>query len=478
MKKPLLFISLFLSVATVTFFADVETANTHSSGSGISGLSGSPSDGGNCTSCHGSHVQNTPTPWITSNVPVTGYVPGTTYTITAKAASTASGHNSNFGFEVSPQNSSGAVVGTLANITTSGAGSTQITSGEWVTHTSSSYTGTDSNKWSFKWTAPNPGVGAVNFYGSFNCGSGDNQSSAQIYDDSIHIIQSTIPPPPCNHYYATLPYSTSFESQWLYDSCASSDQRQPDMYWKSSIGGTTPDGDDYWHRNDYTGSDWTSPTSGAFTPAAESGTYCARFHNAPPPAASTGALDLYIDLSPSGTKTISFYVIHNEKYVSPFAFVVELSTDGGKTFSNLYTLPSAQVATWTKETCTTTSTSATAIIRFQCTDKGNIDVGLDNLSITNSGPTGIDELTTSETLDIYPNPTDGTIVNGRFAEANDKDLEVHMYDMMGREVFTKVVRVETGDFSLSFPNGQLKPGIYLFMGISGETKFAKTIIVK
>ncbi len=477
MRKHITYLAFCLSAVTVLYFTSIETANSHASGSGISGLSGSPADGGNCTSCHGSRVQVTPSHWFTSNIPVSGYVPGTTYTITCKAASTASGHTSNFGFEASPQNTSGAVVGSLANIATSGTGSTQITSSKWVTHTGSSYTGTDSTKWSFKWTAPNPGVGAVNFYGSFNCGSGDNQSSAQIYDDSVHYPQSSIPPPPCNHYYATLPYSNSFENQWLEDSCTSGLQRQPDMYWKSSTGGTTPDGDDYWHRNDYTGSDWTSPTSGAYTPAAQSGTYSARWHNAPPPAGSTGALDLYVNLSPGGTKTISFYVIHNEAYVSPFAFVVELSTDGGKTFSNLYTLPSAQVSTWTKETCTTTSTSATAIIRFQCTDKGTADVGLDNLSIT-AAPTGMDELSTSEGLDLYPNPTDGTVLNGRFADATDKNLDVHMYDMMGREVFAKQVQVEAGNFSLSFPNGQLKPGIYLFAGFTENGRITKTIVVK
>ncbi|HXP50196.1 MAG TPA: T9SS type A sorting domain-containing protein, partial [Bacteroidia bacterium] len=81
--------------------------------------------------------------------------------------------------------------GTLANITSSGAGSTTIASSTWITHTSSSYTGTDSNKWSFKWTAPSPGVGAVRFFANFNCGSGTNSGSGWIYFDSTHFKQAS-----------------------------------------------------------------------------------------------------------------------------------------------------------------------------------------------------------------------------------------------------------------------------------------------
>ncbi|MGP8215982.1 MAG: choice-of-anchor V domain-containing protein [Bacteroidia bacterium] len=194
MKKNLLKLSLFLTVGGIIYFTNVEKTNAHSNGKSISGYSGSPYDGATCGTnggCHNSHPLQSEENWVTSNVPVSGYVPGTTYTITCKPVNKTSGQNTNFGFEITPQNqSTGAVVGTLANITTSGAGSTQITSSEWVTHTSSSYQATDSTSWSFKWTAPNPGVGAVNFYAVFNCGESDNESSAYIYWDSLHYVQA------------------------------------------------------------------------------------------------------------------------------------------------------------------------------------------------------------------------------------------------------------------------------------------------
>ncbi|MEO6884089.1 MAG: GH25 family lysozyme, partial [Bacteroidia bacterium] len=189
---------------------------------------------------------------------------------------------------------------------------------------------------------------------------------------------------PCVHAYTPLPYSTSFESAWIADPCSGGAQRIPDKYWSSSVGGTSPDGDDYWHRNDYTGVDWTSPTLGVYSPAASAGSYSARFHNDPPPAGSKGFFDLYVNLSAAGTKEIKFDYIHNELSASPFAFDVMLSTDGGNTFSTtLLSIPS-KISAWTTQTITTTAISATSVIRFVVTDKGAADVGIDNLSVTNT----------------------------------------------------------------------------------------------
>lgn len=193
MKKHLLKLSTALVLGGVIFFASIQNTASHAGGgSQIAGYSGSPNDGASCytSGCHSTlkgYVS-----WIRSNIPASGYIPGTTYTITCVATCTTSSHNSNFGFEFTPQNqTSGSVIGKLASITTSGKGSTTIASSEWITQTSSSYTGTDSCVWSFKWTAPTPGVGAVPFYADFNCGSSDNQSSGWIYLDSTHVKQAS-----------------------------------------------------------------------------------------------------------------------------------------------------------------------------------------------------------------------------------------------------------------------------------------------
>jgi GH25 family lysozyme M1 (1,4-beta-N-acetylmuramidase) len=267
----------------------------------------------------------------------------------------------------------------------------------------------------------------------------------------------------CHTYYTTLPYSTSFENAWIIDSCASVAQRLPDIYWKSSIGGTTPDGDDYWHRDDYTGTDWTTPTVGTYTPAASAGNYSARFHNDPPPAGSTGALDLYVNLSSPGNKTIQFDYIHNEAPVSPFAFNVLLSTDGGNTFpTTLFSISGTQVSNWTTETFTTSATSATSVIRFIATDKGTHDVGIDNLSVSTAVTTGLEGIASEEyQVAVYPNPNNGDF--NISVKGLSKEFSIDIYNNLGQFIRHEIV--QAGENTIRITN--LSEGVY-FVNVTVE----------
>jgi hypothetical protein len=117
---------------------------------------GSPGDGGICTDCHGGTATTTPGQ-ITSNIPASGYVPGTTYQITATNPLTNTGK---MGFEVSPQNVAGTLLGTLV----AGTGSQLVGSNKYVTHIQAN---TTTNTWTFGWIAPAAGTGTVTFYGAF-----------------------------------------------------------------------------------------------------------------------------------------------------------------------------------------------------------------------------------------------------------------------------------------------------------------------
>jgi hypothetical protein len=117
---------------------------------------GSPGDAGLCTDCHGGTATTT-AGLITSNIPAEGYVPGTTYQITATNPITGTGR---MGFEVSPQNVAGALLGTLI----AGSGSQLNGSGKYVTHASAN---TTTSTWTFSWVAPVAGTGSVTFYGAF-----------------------------------------------------------------------------------------------------------------------------------------------------------------------------------------------------------------------------------------------------------------------------------------------------------------------
>ena len=151
------------------------------------GHTGSPGDGKNCTACHSGTAAEFQSGWITSDIPVTGYVPGESYTITASASSAG---RSKFGFQVSPQDNSGNLLGTLS-VTSS---ETQLTgSNKYVTHTNSGTSGSNNSKsWTFTWKAPAKGSGDVSFYGAFNATNSDNTSSGDIiYTSSLTVSENT-----------------------------------------------------------------------------------------------------------------------------------------------------------------------------------------------------------------------------------------------------------------------------------------------
>jgi hypothetical protein len=155
-------------------------------GGAAAGYTDSPGDGKTCTFCHGGPTAMNQAGWIASNVPLGGYVPGTTYTLTATAV--RAGHIK-FGFQVSPQNVSGALLGTLINT----SAQTQLTGGnKYITHTSGGTSGSGSKTWSFDWTAPVAGTGSVTFYGAFNVtNAGGNSSGDTIYTSTLVIAENT-----------------------------------------------------------------------------------------------------------------------------------------------------------------------------------------------------------------------------------------------------------------------------------------------
>ncbi len=183
------YILTFIFLFTVyLIFSDVLNNNvsSHTAGAPAS-RTGSPGDGNqSCTSCHGGSAA-VQSGWITSDVPASGYVPGTVYTITSTA--TGGGHVK-FGFEVSPQNVSGILLGTLINTSSE----TQlIGSNKYITHTSSGTSGSGSKTWTFNWTAPASGTGDVTFYGAFLVTNNDNSSGGDATNTSTLVVSECAP---------------------------------------------------------------------------------------------------------------------------------------------------------------------------------------------------------------------------------------------------------------------------------------------
>jgi len=143
--------------------------------------------GGNFTcaksGCHDDGTVTPQTGWITTDIPLDGYIPGTTYNVTATV--TLAGH-SLFGFEVSAQNAGDTVVGTLI-----ASAETQLKgSGKYVTHTATSNTGTDTRSWTFQWTAPTTGLGPVTLYGAFLAADGsDDPTGDLVYTSTTEVSE-------------------------------------------------------------------------------------------------------------------------------------------------------------------------------------------------------------------------------------------------------------------------------------------------
>lgn len=159
--------------------------------------SGSPGDGNiSCASCHSGGNFNASAE-ITTNIPDTGYLLNTDYTISINTTSNSTAH----GFQLTAENNSNQKIGTFS----SGSGSRTVNNNKAVTHSSVSTTG----NWSFTWRSPETDLGRVTFYTAVNATNGNggtsgdqvvlaNKSSASLSISDTQKIDFAMYPNPVN----------------------------------------------------------------------------------------------------------------------------------------------------------------------------------------------------------------------------------------------------------------------------------------
>ncbi len=140
---------------------------TSTSGSAPTGMTGSPSDGSNCTACHSSFTAESISGVISTDIPQDGYVAGETYNITISG--TEESGFMRYGFSLTAENLAGSKVGTFT------AGSNSVVSGNHIGHNPAITSSSPS--WTFTWTAPSQGTGNVTLYGAFVQANGTAGSS-------------------------------------------------------------------------------------------------------------------------------------------------------------------------------------------------------------------------------------------------------------------------------------------------------------
>jgi len=161
---PLLIILIFSGFVWGVLFKDGSPA----------GYTGSPFDQKNCTFCH-AHVGQAVEKmnFISTNIPVCGFIPDDTYTITVTVSSPGT---NTFGFICSAHNESGTTLGTHI-ITDSGSTKIIGSSTKYVTHRSQSTQGTNNTlSWSFNWKAPQ-NTDEVTFYAACTAGPASADST-------------------------------------------------------------------------------------------------------------------------------------------------------------------------------------------------------------------------------------------------------------------------------------------------------------
>ena len=267
--------------------------------------------------------------------------------------------------------------------------------------------------------------------------------------------------------YVTLPYTESFEGPWV-NGLATRDI--PTVNWRNS----PATGDNSWRReDDGTIANWRYLPSGAYTPSFSTGAHSARFHTyGTPSTAAPGRLDLYANLSGTGTKTLSF------DYINPTGtdrLDVLVSTDGGATFTTTPILSATINTTFTNKTVVIPSTSATSVIRFQATsDFGDDDLGIDNLRL--SVVTATQNAALAANVNLYPNPAHQSFQLKVPAGLNTASAQ--LINALGQVVQTRQLSLPAAGGTVTFNVSSLAAGVYSLQLKSGADLVVQRVVVE
>jgi len=148
---------------------------------------GAPGEG-LCNECHSGNAVNDGVGSVAIGGVPTAYTPSQTYSLTATVQRSG---QIRWGFELTVlKNSDSTAAGALANTTL--LTSTQTSLGRaYVSHTTlngqdGTFSGSPSGAWTFDWTAPAAGAGAVTFYAAGNAANGNGSTNGDfIYSTSV-----------------------------------------------------------------------------------------------------------------------------------------------------------------------------------------------------------------------------------------------------------------------------------------------------
>ena len=183
MKKYVLIFPITIALA-IFFYPTTSISNgTGSPG----GKTDSPLDGQNCTGCHSGTINSgTGTAAITSDIPISGYVIGNTYTITLTGVKA---NCTKFGFELTAENGNSKSGDFMITDNTTKL----VNANNAVTHQSSGTSGNGSKNWTMNWTPTTNSNGNTTFYASLLFSNANsNNNGDNVFTTSLSVNEEVV----------------------------------------------------------------------------------------------------------------------------------------------------------------------------------------------------------------------------------------------------------------------------------------------
>jgi PKD repeat protein len=235
-----------------------------------------------------------------------------------------------------------------------------------------------------------------------------------------------------------------------------------------------------------------------------SGTQCAKLVNfGQTPSNIDELISAPIDLSvvPSnGSVTLSFRYAYRKRVAADYEFLkVFISGDCGTDWAQRKTIGGGQLSSLTSTTSwkPTQQSDWTTVhminvtnnyftenfrMRFRFEGEGGNNFYLDDINLYPGSPSdnlviGIDEMNTLNSLELFPNPTEGEL-NLRFTLNNKEDLNFIVTDLSGKVSQQHSFKANEGSNLVMFDTNSLSAGMYFLTIASGTSSKTMQFVVK
>ncbi len=151
-----------------------------------------------------------------------------------------------------------------------------------------------------------------------------------------------------------------------------------------------------------------------------------------------------------------------------------LSTDGGQTFP---TTLATSVPNDGMETINVPSGTVTTMARVMVEGSGNIFYAVNSTNFSIEAPLSVDEFGLSNSLSLWPNPSNGEI-NVSFNTPNNKDVNIKLYDLRGRLINKQSFNNSGGEFNKNIQLGELETSVYILNIENAGVVINKRIVIE